>query len=112
LVEQVIEKHIAYEIPYAPGVYRCTFVAGYGDKWLCAPSEQLRKGKHNNVVFKCTCIRSFARTYISVILNIRNVYVKGESKISLLQGINTEKRLFSDRTEGNLVRNVKSPKLI
>jgi len=92
--------------------YRCTFAAGYSDKWLCAPKEQLRKGKHNTSVFKCTCIRSFARTYISVILNIRNGYVKGESKISLLQGIHMEKRLFWDRTERSLVRNVKSPKLI
>ena len=35
-----------------------------------------------------------------------------ESKISLLQGIHMEKRLFWDRTEGSLVRNVRSPKLI
>jgi len=91
---------------------RCSFAAGYSDKWLCAPTEQLCKGKHNTSVFKCTCIRFFACTYISVILNIRNGYVKGESKISLLQGIRTEKKLFWNRTEGSLVRNVKSPKLI
>jgi hypothetical protein len=93
-------------------LYRCTFAAEYSDKWLCAPTEQLRKGKHNTSVFKYTCISSFARTYISVLLNIRNGYVKGESKVSLLQGIHMEKRLFWDRTEGSLVRNVKSPELI
>ena len=91
---------------------RCSFAAGCSDKWLCAPTEQLCKGKHNTSVFKCTCIRSFARNYLSVILNIRNGYVKGESKISLLQGIHMEKKLFWDRTEGSLVRNVKSPKFI
>ena len=92
-------------------LYPCTFAVGCSDKWLGAPAEQLRKGKHSTSVLKCTCVRSFARTYISVILKIGNGYVKGESKISLLQGIRMEKRLFWDRTEGSLVRNVKSPKL-
>jgi hypothetical protein len=94
LVKRVIEKHRAYGIPHGLVLYRCTFAAGYSDKWLCAPAEQLRKVKHNTSVFKCTCIRSFAPTYISVILNIWNGYVKGESKISLLQGIHMEKSYF------------------
>jgi len=44
LVKQVIEKHRAYQVPHAPVLYRCSLAAGYGDKWLCAPTEQLRKG--------------------------------------------------------------------
>ena len=29
---------------------RCIYAAGYGDKGLCAPTKQWRKGKHNTSV--------------------------------------------------------------